>query len=248
MTQNLKNKLRKIGVYVAHDDDAILGAGGRIVQHLREGDNVFVVICVDGRNSHKAVLGIESNPSVWEVKVKREEEIKRAMEILGVSEERLYFLELADGEGRVWQNEESAKRQITEITNKERPNLIYFHYPDAHADHRAVSKIVLEMLKDLTPKPGAHQFFIWTKELAKDRPEVDASQVPEIPPNVSRIDINEEVNLKRKALFEMRSQVNVWPYPDWQVQEKPILDKNFIDYFLRGEEIFVKTEILSKFS
>ena len=52
--------------------------------------------------------------------------------------------------------------------------------------------------------------------------------------------LKEELKLKRKALFEMKSQVNVWPYPEWQVQEKPILNKKFIDYFLKEEEIFVK--------
>lgn len=232
----------KVGIYAAHDDDFLLGAGGRVVQHLKQDDEVYIVICADGRNSHKAVLEITENPSAWEVKAKREEEIKKAVEILGVSKERLYFLELTDGEGKVWQNEEKPKRQILEITEKEKPDLIYFHYPDAHIDHRAVAKIVSETLGGIKPIPKAYQFFIWTKELAEGRPEVDASQVPEIPHNVTRVNIKEELEFKRKALFEMRSQVNVWPYLDWQVQEKPILDKKFIDYFLRGEEIFVKVD------
>lgn len=239
----MSQAFKKIGVYVAHDDDSILGVGGRIVQHLKDGVDVYVVICADGRNSHKAVLGIENNPSVWEVKATRKEEMKKAMEILGIPEERLYFLELTDGEGRVWQNEESAKRQIIEITTKERPDLIYFHYPDAHADHRGVAKIVPEALQGLDYKPKAYQFFIWTKELAKDRPEVDASQVPEMSPDVLKIDIKQELELKRRALFEMKSQVDVWSYLNWQVQTKPILDKNFIDYFLRGEEILVESVI-----
>lgn len=242
MSQNPKSRSRKIGVYVAHDDDAILGAGGRIVQHLSMGDDVYIVICADGRSSHKSVLGIENNPSVWVVKARRKEEIKKAMEILGVSEEKLYFLELTDGEGKIWQNEESAKRQIMEITNEENPDLIYFHHSDGHPDHRAVNKIMLEVLRNLKPRPEAYQFFILTKELAKDRPEVDGSQYPEIPLDVLRIDIKKEIKFKRKSIFEMKSQVNVWPYPSWQIQEKPILDKKIIDYFLRGEEIFVKVE------
>lgn len=242
MTQDIKNKPRKVGVYAAHDDDSILGVGGKIVQHLKLGDDVYIVVCTDGRNSHKAVLGIEDNPSTEEVRVTRKEEMKKAMKVFGIPEERLYFLELTDGEGKVWQNTESAKRQMLEITEKENPNVIYFHYPDAHPDHRAVSTIVPEMLKEVTPKPEAYQFVIWTKELAEGRPESDASKVAELPPDVLRIDIRGELDLKRKSLFEMRSQVDVWPYLDWQVQKTPILDKNFIDYFLRGEEIFVKTD------
>lgn len=145
MFQHLhKSKKVTVGVYVAHDDDAILGVGGKIAQHINSGDDVYVVICTDGRNSHKAVLGIADNP-----------------------------------------------------------------------------------------------FFIWTKELAKDRPEVDARQVPDMPSDVVKVDTRQELRRKRRALFAMKSQVNTWPYRPWQVQEKSILDKRFIDYFLAGEEFFV---------
>lgn len=233
---------KKIGIYVAHDDDAILGVGGRMVQHLNEGYNIYFVVCADGRNSHKAVLGIENNPNPLEVRAKRAEEFKKAMNAFGISGKRLYFLNLTDGEGKVWQNMEEARKKIIEITKKEKPDLIYFHHPDAHPDHQAVSKIVCDALKDFQPKPEAYQFFIWTKELAKDRSEVDTSQVSEMPQDVLKIDIKGELELKRRALFEMKSQVNLWPYLDWQIQEKPILDKKFIDYFLRGEEFFVKVK------
>lgn len=248
MSCHLRN-LRKIGIYVAHDDDSILGIGGTIANYVKRGYDVYVVICSDGRNSHKLVLGFEDSPSVWEVKTKRREEIKEALGILGVPEKRLYFLELTDSEGRTWQNEQSLKTQVMEITKKEKPALIYFHLPDAHADHRAVSKVMLEMLNNWDrgfDPPEAYQFFIWTKDLAKNRSDVDDSQVPETPPNAFNVDIREHLDLKQKALFQMRSQVNVWPYPDWQVQPKPILDKGFIDYFLRGEEIFVRVELSSK--
>ena len=49
----------KIGVYVAHEDDSILGVGGTIVQYLKQGNEVYIVVFTDGRNSHKLVLRIE---------------------------------------------------------------------------------------------------------------------------------------------------------------------------------------------
>jgi LmbE family N-acetylglucosaminyl deacetylase len=240
--KGLKKNRKKIGIYAAHDDDAVLGVGGRIVQHLKNGDDVYIVIFADGRNSHKAVLGIEKNPSVWEVKEKRKEEIKRAAKILGIPKRKLYFLELKEGEGRIRENLKEAKNQVREITKKEKPDLIYFHYPDAHPDHRAASKIVFELIKELEFPVEAYQFVIWTRELAKNRPEVDIKRIPKIPKKVIEIDIKKELKIKRRALFELRSQVNVWPYPDWQIQERPILDKKFIDYFLRGKEIFIKVQ------
>ncbi len=232
----------KIGIYVAHDDDAILGVGGKIIQYLKKGNDVYVVIFADGRNSHKAVLGIERNPTVLEVKTKRKEEMQKAMHILGVVKEKLYFLNLTDGEGRVWQNAEQSYKQALDITKQEGPDIIYFHHPDAHRDHQAVSKIILKMLKKLKPKPKAYQFFIWTKELAKGRPEVSARDVPQIPKNAIKVNIKNELMNKREALYKMKSQISKRPYKNWDIQKSPILDKSFIDYFLRGEEIFIRAK------
>lgn len=225
----------KIGVYVAHDDDAILGCGGRLVRHLNEGAEVYVVISADGRNSHKAVLNIENNPTPLEVMETRKREIKNAMKILGI--EKLYFLETLDG--KIKNNLEEVSQQITEISVREKPDIIYFHHYDAHPDHKAINMIVPDVFYKLNLKPKKYQFFIWTKELAKGRPEVDIEDVPEIPENIIRVDITHELEKKKDAIYEMKSQVLIHPYPDWQIQEKPILDKNFIAYFLRGEEIFV---------
>lgn len=232
----------KIGIYVAHDDDSILGAGGKIVQYLKKRNEVYIVIFADGRNSHKAELGIEMNPTVSEVKIKRKEEIQKAIDILGVARKKLYFLNLTDKEGKVRQNTEQAYKQALDITKQENPDIIYFHHPDAHRDHQAVNKIVLKMLKKLKPKPEAYQFFIWTKELAKGRSEVFNKNVPEIPKDVLKVNIKYELNTKRRALYEMKSQVLKRPYKNWHTQKMPILDKTFIDYFLRGEEIFIKVD------
>lgn len=230
----------KIGVYAAHEDDSILGVGGKILQHIKNGDEVYAVIFTDGRTSHKAVLGIEQNPTMEEVGTKRKKEAQKAMDILGVDQEKLYFLDLPREEGRVWQNPEEAYKQALEITKQEKPDIVYFHYPDAHRDHRAVSKVVLKVITDLESKPKAYQFFIWTKELAKGRPEVNEKDVPEIPKDAKRVDIRDELDTKRRALYKMRSQVLNWPYREWQIQKMPILDKTFIDFFLRGEEILIE--------
>ena len=230
----------KIGVYVAHEDDSILGVGGTILQHLKQDNEVYLVVFTDGRNSHKVVLGIEQKPSVWEVREKRAEEFKEALKFLGVPYENLYTFKIPDTVGMLWPKEKEVLERITEITKKERPDLIYLNHFDAHDDHRAVSEMVPKMLTNLDFKVEAFRFFIWTKELAEGRPEVDASQVPDIPPTALKVDVREELSLKRQALHAMKSQVELWPYPDWQVQIGPILDKRFIDYFLRGEEIFIR--------
>jgi len=231
---------KKIGVYVAHDDDAILGVGGKIAWHKSMGDDVYVVVCTDGKMSHKAVLRTDK-PSPREVGNKRELEMKNAMLVFG--DIRLYFLRLADGEGKSWKDKGSVKRLMIEITNQEKPDVVYFHYPDAHIDHRAVAKIMTEILGELAWRPKTFQFFIWTKDLAKGRAEVNARLVPDIPINVLKVCVEEEqLALKCLALWQMRSQVDVWPYADWPIQERSILDKYFLAYFLRGEEILIEVK------
>ncbi len=228
----------KVGVYVAHDDDAILGPGGRLVQHRRAGDAVYIVIFLDGRNSHMRVLGIRENPTPLEVKEKRKEEMKEAADALDVGRYNLYFLDLE--ESVLNTNLAKVVEKVAKITETEKPDIVYFHHPNAHAAHRAVNTVVSEVLSRVEPKPEAYQFIIWTKELSEGRPEVDERRAPEVPAGAERIDIRKELSLKKEALFQMRSQVSTHPYPDWQVQKKPILDQKFINYFLRGEEVFLK--------
>jgi len=86
----------------------------------------------------------------------------------------------------------------------------------------------------------ALQFFIWTKDKAIGRPEVSQKNMPLVPRRAIRINIEKERVIKRKALYEMRSQVYKKPYPCWQKQTQPILDHKFISYFLSEDELFVK--------
>lgn len=232
----------KVGVYAAHDDDSIFGAGGRIAQHIKNNDNIYVVVCNPGMNAYTVNFNINENPSPNELGMARKKEIINALEILGFKKERLYFLELNKKNKRVRENQEEAKKQLLEITKKEKPDVVYFHYPDAHAEHRAVNNIMLEILDEIDKRPKAFEFIIWTKELVKGRNDADENIVPEIKGKIIKFNIEKELELKRKAIMQMKSQVEKQPYHNWQIQKKPILEKKFIDYFLKEEEIFVKVE------
>jgi len=230
----------KIGVYAAHDDDSILGAGGRIAQHIKNKDDVYVVVCNPGMNAYTANFNINENPSPAELGMARKNEIINSLEILGVKKQRLYLLDLRNKSRRIRENMKRAKEQLFEITKKEKPDIIYFHYPDAHAEHRAVNKIMIEILDEIGKKPRAFEFVIWTKELARGRNEVDENLAPEVKGNILKINIKKEIEIKKRAIMQMKSQVEKNPYPEWQVLKRPVLDKKFIDYFLKSEEIFVK--------
>lgn len=235
----------KIGAYVAHDDDSVLAVGGQIFEHIKKGDDVYIVIFTDGRHSHKAVLGIEENPTPLEVKEARHWEIIRALAFLGVKSDRIYFLDQTDADGEAWKNDAGLLDAIHRITGDEYPDVIYFHASDTHNDHRAVNSIMMRLFGKLCYKPKAYSFLIWVKELTRPGPEFNLNCIPEtdIPEGAIIKRVEPDVMArKRAAIYTMQSQVLNWPYQDWQPQEKPILGKDFINYFLRGEEVLVEIQ------
>ncbi len=216
---------RKIGIYVAHDDDAIIGAGGTIVKTRAEGGEVYVVIVTDGANSHSSVFGFEEHPSKEEVKAKRKEEIKKAMRVLDVSPEFVFFLDRPDGRNDIWGGDEKLFGDILAITERERPDAVYSNYTfDPHTDHVAVGKIVEGILGRMSRTPEAFQFAI--------------QGIIERPDRV--VPIADVVERKRQALFEMKSQVLSDPYENegWRKQPRPILSEDEVQKFLSDRETF----------
>lgn len=230
----------KVGVYVAHEDDAILGVGGIIIQHLEKGDDVYIVVCTDGRNSHKAVLGIKNNPTPLEVAKTRKEEFFDAIDVLGCKRKNIFYLDTEDGTVR--NNIKTVSKQIASISKEKTPDIIYFHHPDAHRDHQAASEAVKTAFNDLKYFPQAYQFFIWTREVYKGKPKFLIYISHQTQKNAKRVNIKNELKIKREALYKMKSQILLHPYRSWQTQRKPILDKDFLDFFLRGEETILKLD------
>ncbi len=216
---------RNIGIYVAHDDDAIIGVGGTIVKTRAEGGEVYVIIVTDGANSHSSVFGFEKHPSKEEVRAKRREEIQKAMRVLDVSPESLFFLDRPDGRNDIWGEDEKLLGDILTITERERPDAVYSNYAfDPHTDHVAVGKMVERMLGKMSRKPEAFQFAI--------------QGVIERPNRITPI--ADAVEKKKQALFEMKSQVLLDPYEDegWQKQPRPILSEDEVRRFLSDRETF----------
>lgn len=216
----------KIGIYVAHDDDAIIGVGGTIIKHLKSGDDVYVVIFTDGENSHRIVLGLEENPNPQEVKEKRKEEIRNAMNVLGLKKDGLFFLNQIDGNGNFWKDDADLFNKVLSLTNQEKPDIIYYHYQlDDHVDHKAVNKIVSNIVKKIKTPIQAYQFCVW-----------GGINNPDITLNIENV-----LNIKKFSLYEMKSQVlKNPPYDGWKNQDRAILTEEEIRKFLKTREAFKK--------
>ncbi|HEX9163835.1 MAG TPA: PIG-L family deacetylase [Thermoanaerobaculia bacterium] len=114
-------------ILAPHPDDEVIGCGGLLAQHLRDRRSVRVIVATDGAEAEPA---IEDRDAYRE---RREQESRRALEILGNAE--IEFLRFAD---RALDDEvaEAIHRHLTEF----KPDLICVPSPiEIHPDHLALS-------------------------------------------------------------------------------------------------------------
>ncbi len=81
-----------IAIFAPHPDDAELACGGTIRKRLKLHRETHIVHLTDGRNSHLLKFGIKQNPSPFEIKELRKQEVIEAEQILGNRPEAVHFL------------------------------------------------------------------------------------------------------------------------------------------------------------
>jgi len=229
---------KKILVLSAHDDDVFIGVGGILLLRHKE-DEIRVQVFTNGQNSHVVVLNVHELPSPEQVEFARKQELEAACRDfvnagLNLTCNQWFY---PDTCGELTKKKDEVKGLLTKLITSYAPDIIYFHASDAHEDHRLVSCATNEAMKEINYHGKAVTFSIWTHELARQRPEVDARLIPDLDSSSEVVDIGEVLFVKKRALHRFTSQVQIWPYLEWQPQKSPILDKGFLDYFLRGEEI-----------
>ena len=240
----MNKKIKKVLALGAHDDDVLIGIGG-ILLAKHSGDDIKIQIFTSGENSHLKVLGIYEDPTPKEVAHARRQELEAAYGELKNSGLELAYSqwEYPDTCGALTNAEETIKQRLTSLITSYQPDIIYFQSPDAHEDHRLVHLATTETMQKISYAKETYIYTIWTEEFAKHRPEIDPSLISEISKRPEIIDIRKFIDIKRKALYHFKSQIEIWPYLSWQPQSAPILDASFLRYFLRGEEIITKIEL-----
>lgn len=114
-------------VLAPHPDDEVIGCGGLVAQHLREGRRVRIVVATDGGGAGDAPL--------------REQESRRAVATLGDAE--LHFLGFPD-RGL----DQSATGAVAQHLRDFRPDLVLVPSPiEIHPDHLALAQIVSSIVQ-----------------------------------------------------------------------------------------------------
>lgn len=125
-------------VVAAHPDDEILGVGGTIIKHVKNGDQVNILILGDGETS-RDVGDIEA----------RARQAKLAGKMLGAK--NIILKTLPDNKFDSIPLLQITK-EVEAVVQKFKPNIVYTHFAqDLNIDHRLTFQAVLTACR---PQPG----------------------------------------------------------------------------------------------
>ena len=131
---------------IPHPDDESLACGGTIALLRENGFSVHIVIVTDGSMSHP---NSESYPPE-RLRILREQEAKKALNILGVSTDSIRFLGLPDSKmdkldiTSFQKNSKLLQEYILEI----KPKTIFLPWrEDPHPDHIATWKLSMDAIR-----------------------------------------------------------------------------------------------------
>jgi LmbE family N-acetylglucosaminyl deacetylase len=151
----------RVVVLAPHMDDETIGCGGTLALHAQRGAKITVVFLTDGRNgsSKLSTLPREQRDQAqhWLVET-RKQEARLALADLGIEE--MLCLNAEDG---ALQADAGAAQQLRAILRERQPHLVYLpFYLEEHADHRAVSKILLDAVAATDLQFQCVGYEVWT--------------------------------------------------------------------------------------
>ena len=189
--------MNNILVVAAHPDDEVLGCGGAIVNHTKNGDKVHIIYMTDGVSSRKKnKLNI----------LARNRNAIEACRILDV--QNPIFLDFPDN--RMDKLDLLSIVQILEtLIDKIRPSVIYTHHVgDLNIDHQITHKAVITACR---PLPNFYVRKILSFEVLSSTGWTGYSADNTFTPNYF-IDISKNMELKLSAMNAYGSELMEFPH------------------------------------
>lgn len=194
----------KVLVFAAHPDDEILGCGATIAKHVRNSDEVHVVILAEGATSRDE----ERNRSHHSSELNElASAAHKAKNILGYSslslndfpDNRMDSIDLLD-----------VVKVIEKKIEQIRPEIVYTHHVgDVNIDHRIIHEAVVTACRPVPSHPVKRLLFFEIPSSTEWQPPQSA---PLFAPNWFE-DVSYALDAKLKALDAYRSEMRPWPHP-----------------------------------
>lgn len=193
----------KVLVVAAHPDDEILGCGGTIARHVRDGDEVHVMIMAEGLTSRSS---FDRTGGADELSVLAQA-AHAANAALGVSE--LTLLRLPDNRMDSMDRLDVIKAIESKMADFP-PDRIYTHHAgDVNIDHRIIHDAVNTACR---PLPGQSVRCLLYFEVVSSTEWQIPGSAPAFLPNWF-VDITETLPGKIEALHCYESEMRPWPHP-----------------------------------
>lgn len=189
--------MKRVLVISAHPDDEILGAGGTLIRHRNEGDEIHWLIATN----------IFENQGFEKEKVKsRQEEIKKVAEKLTMKPHMLDYPTMTLSSADLL----TLVPKISDIFLSTKPEIIYvLNRSDAHSDHRILFDAVMACTKSFR-YPFIREVFMYEciseTEFAPTLPE------KVFQPNTF-VDITHNLEEKLKLVKIYHSEMGEHPFP-----------------------------------
>lgn len=188
---------KRILVIAPHPDDEILGVGGTVAKHSKNGDEVCILIVA----GHLPPL---YKKGVYQQTVK---EAQIAHDVVGATQ--TIFLDLpATTLGQIPTYELNGK--IYKVINDIEPHVVLCPYPDRHVDHRIVFESTMVGTRPI--RVGQKIELVAAYEALSET----HWNAPHIEPNFTpnwTVDITDYIDVKMKALSAYESQISPFPGP-----------------------------------
>ncbi|MDX1761037.1 MAG: PIG-L deacetylase family protein [Christiangramia sp.] len=190
--------MKRVIVISAHPDDEVLGAGGAILKHVADGDEVFWLITTN----------ISTDQGFSEERVfSRQKEIESVEEQLGIT--RTFLLNYPT---MTLSSSSLIKMvpKISEVFNEVKPEVIYcVNRSDAHSDHRITFDAVLACTKSFR--------YPYIKKVLMYECLSETEFAPALPEKVFFpnyfIDISKYMDKKLEVMQVYASEVGEHPFP-----------------------------------
>jgi LmbE family N-acetylglucosaminyl deacetylase len=227
--------VNKIVVFAPHPDDETLGCGGTIIQRLRQGYQVVIVIVTDGSHAYLK-MDIQSPTKDELAKIRKKEAIK-AIKILGVPQDNLLFWNFEDQS--TLENSKEIQEKCEKILSEIQPAEIFFpNKNDTNIDHKELNKIVSRCIKNLNLPADVYLYSI-SARFGKIGPLFEKI-LNIFKKNLVFINVTDCLPEKIAALNEYNSQIN--RFTSEENRDTHAVIGNYRGY-LRKREIFIKKPI-----
>lgn len=195
--------MNKVIAVVAHPDDEIIGVGGTLAKHVKNGDAVAVLILGDGKTSRKDTYAKPSS----ELKASVHAETEEALKIIGVTtfwhadlpDNRFDSLDLLD-----------VVKLVSKYIGEWQPRIVYtHHHGDLNIDHRIAFEATITAVRPIEA-PCVREVYLFETLSSTEM----AGPLPQrfFIPNTF-VDITEELDTKLLAMSKYVSEVREFPHP-----------------------------------